>query len=66
MIFKIIRKEDVMGLLWNEDLYVLKVSTRNGNMKYCSSKQVSSLTVREIAKAISDNDTAFIEIKKES
>lgn len=65
MVFKIIDKNDVMNKLESEDLYLLKVSKRGLN-KYCSSKQVSSLSVREVMKAMKDNNVAFIKITEES
>lgn len=63
MEFKIIKKEDVMGLLENEDLYLLRVRSRT-NQKYCSSKMVVSLNVREVMDAIKDDNTAFILINE--
>lgn len=65
MVFKIIDKNNVMEQLENEDLYLLKVSKRGQN-KYCSSKQASSLSVREVMKAMKDNNVAFIKITEES
>lgn len=66
MTFKIIDKTDVMKMLDNEDLYLLRLSSRNGTIKYCSSKQAISLKLKEVMSAIHDENVAFIEIKEES
>lgn len=65
MIFKLIDKGDVMNMLEDGDLYLIRVSTKGERGRYCSSKQVSSLTVKEVMNAIKDNDSAFIQITKE-
>lgn len=64
MVFKMIEKNEVMNFYGDGDLYLLRVSKRSSG-KYCSSKQVNSLTVKEIADAIKDDRTAFILIKEE-
>lgn len=70
MDFKIINKSDVMKMLDSEDLYLIKIGYRQSGMskkgKYCSSKQVASLTLREVTDAIKNPNVAFIEIKEES
>lgn len=64
MEFRIVDKTDVMGKLASDDLYVLKMSWRNGTKRYCSSKQAASLPLREVIDAITNPDVAFIEIKE--
>lgn len=70
MKFKIIDKNNVMNMLDSEDLYLLRVGHRQDSVpkigKYCSSKQVAAMTLREVMNAISDPNVAFIEIKEES
>ena len=70
MEFKIIDKNNVMKMLDSEDLYLLRVRYRQEGVskigKYCSSKQVSAMTLREVMNGMSDPNVAFIEIKKES
>ena len=68
MKFKIVDKQDVMSMLENDNLYLLRVSHKEDrkNTKYCSSKQVQSLNVKEVIDAISESNTAFIQIIEES
>ncbi len=63
MEFRIVHKNEVMNMLTNEDLYVIKVGHRN-NTKYCSSIRAANMTLRDAMDAISNPDIAFIEIKE--
>ncbi len=68
MTFEIVSKDDVMNLLKDEDLYVLRYKTAEGTIrpKYCTGRPLVGMTVRELTNALSSPVTAIIRIKDEA
>lgn len=59
---RIVQKHEVMGMLENENLFVLKVAKRNTG-KYISSKLAAALTLREVMDYIKNPNVAFVLIE---
>ncbi len=69
MVFEFVNKNEVMSMLGDEDIYILKVKIRQESInefgKYCSSRQIAAMSIRELMKEISNPNTTFIRIKEE-
>lgn len=69
MKIRIINKTDVMSMLTNSDLYLIRVVYKDyegQKLRNCYIKHVSTMPVNKILDAINDENAAFVEIKEES
>lgn len=70
MEIKSINKTDVMNMLSNNDLYLIRVKYKSYDdgtkLRNCYMKHVNTMPVNKIIDAINDKNAIFVEIEEES
>ncbi len=70
MEIKSINKTDVMSMLSNNDLYLIRVKYKSYDdgtkLRNCYMKHVNTMPVNKIIDAINDTNAIFVEIEEES
>lgn len=70
MEIKSINKTDVMNMLSNNDLYLIRVKYKSYDdgtkLRNCYMKHVNTMPVNKIIDAINDENAIFVEIEEES
>lgn len=62
----VVDKKDVLSMLGDDNLYMVKVSYKTHCIdRYLSSRLVSSLNVKEVMSALSDSTIGFMKVETE-